>query len=166
MRIRFAATIATTFLLCLIGCGGGGSGGDSSTPTLEATYTFDSDDTPLDMEDYNWPFGVASEVTVGGLDVSISKVSVQVNISHSFAWDLAIYLTSPANTKVLLSYRNPSNDGLPRRIHSQPAQARHPAAAAKWVAAKALAANPSAAKALPALKPNQPTQSMVAPIAV
>ena len=54
----------------------------------------------------------------------------------------------------------PSTVGLPRVIHSMPAQASAPAAAAKCVAQKALAARPSAASALPALKPNQPTHSM------
>ncbi len=41
-----------------------------------------------------------------------------------------------------------------------------PAAAEKWVAANALAAMPSAARALPALKPNQPTHNSPAPRAV
>ena len=46
------------------------------------------------------------------------------------------------------------------------AQVSPPAAAARCVAAKALEARPSAFRALPALKPNQPTQSIVAPMAV
>ena len=60
----------------------------------------------------------------------------------------------------------PSTVGLLRVNHSTSGQASAPAAAAKWVAAKALAAMPSAAKALPALKPNQPTHSSAAPRAV
>ena len=40
------------------------------------------------------------------------------------------------------------------------------AAAAKWVLTKALVANELAARALPALKPNQPNQSNAAPITV
>src|SRR4051812_40759964 len=60
----------------------------------------------------------------------------------------------------------PSTVGLPVLIHSMPDQARAPAAAEKCVAANALAATPSAAEALPALKPNQPTHSMAAPNAV
>src|SRR5580698_4188754 len=60
----------------------------------------------------------------------------------------------------------PSNVGLPRVIHSTRAQATAPAAAEKCVAINALAAMPSAAPALPALKPNQPTQSRPAPSAV
>ena len=70
--------------------------------------------------------------------------------------------TSPATTPE----QAPSTLGLPRMIHSMPAQVSPPAAAAKCVAAKALAASPSAASALPALKPNQPTQSIAAPMAV
>ena len=41
-----------------------------------------------------------------------------------------------------------------------------PAAAEKCVTMNALAANPSDASSLPALKPNQPTHSIAAPIAV
>ena len=70
--------------------------------------------------------------------------------------------TSPATTPEQV----PRMDGLPRVIHSIAAQVNPPAAAAKCVAAKALAASPLAFKALPALKPNQPTQSMAAPMAV
>src|ERR1700744_3685897 len=54
--------------------------------------------------------------------------------------------------------------GLPLRIHSA---AHHPmtaVAAAKCVATKALVARLPAPKALPALNPNQPTQSRHAPI--
>ena len=58
----------------------------------------------------------------------------------------------------------PSTLGLPRVIHSITAQASVPAAAEKWVAAKALAANSSLASWLPALNPNQPTHSKQAPI--
>ena len=60
----------------------------------------------------------------------------------------------------------PSRLGLPRNFHSRAAQVSPPAAAAKCVAAKAQVANRLADKALPALKPNQPTQSMAAPRAV
>ena len=58
----------------------------------------------------------------------------------------------------------PSTVGLPRRIHSMANQPRVAAAAAKCVAAKALVASELAASALPALKPNQPTQSKQAPM--
>ena len=56
--------------------------------------------------------------------------------------------------------------GLPRVIHSISGQAIAPAAAENCVAAKALAAKPLALRALPALKPNQPTHSSTAPIIV
>ena len=67
--------------------------------------------------------------------------------------------TRPATTPEQV----PRMVGLPRKIHSMAAQVSPPAAAAKCVAAKALAARPPAFKALPALKPNQPTQSSAAP---
>ena len=60
----------------------------------------------------------------------------------------------------------PSKLGLPRKIHSRPAQVSPPDAAQKCVTMKALLASRPAATALPALKPNQPTQSIVAPMAV
>ena len=58
----------------------------------------------------------------------------------------------------------PSTLGLPLRIHSAPAQPMAAAAAAKWVATKALVARLPALSALPALKPNQPTHSRQAPM--
>lgn len=113
MKNAIKWSLVSIALIALAACGGGGGGGgDSTSPTLEATYTFDSEDTPLAIK-YNWPVGVVSEVNVSGFIGSISKVTVQVNISHQFDWDLEIYLTSPSNTEVLLSYRNPSNNGLP-----------------------------------------------------
>ena len=60
----------------------------------------------------------------------------------------------------------PSTVGLPVLIHSVSIQPSVAAAAAKLVSTKALVASPLAARALPALKPNQPTQSRAAPITV
>src|SRR5215467_6652325 len=71
-----------------------------------------------------------------------------------------VMATSPATAPEMA----PSALGLPLRIHSA---AHHPttaAAAAKCVATKALVAKPPALRALPALKPNHPTQSRHAPI--
>ncbi len=70
--------------------------------------------------------------------------------------------TNPATTPEHV----PRIVGLPRKIHSMPAQVKPAAAAAKCVAQNALAASSLAANALPALKPNQPTHNIVAPIAV
>ena len=58
----------------------------------------------------------------------------------------------------------PSTLGLPLSRHSTVAQLSAAAAAEKWVAAKALLANSPALTALPALKPNHPTQSSPVPI--
>ena len=52
---------------------------------------------------------------------------------------------------------------LPPCSHSAAIQDRAAAAVAMWVVTKALAASPSAARADPALKPNQPNQRMAAP---
>src|ERR1700757_4668830 len=71
-----------------------------------------------------------------------------------------VIATSPATAPEIA----PRALGLPLRIHSA---ALHPitaAAAAKCVATNALVARLPALKALPALNPNQPTQSRHAPI--
>src|SRR6266850_6672127 len=59
--------------------------------------------------------------------------------------------------------QKPSTLGLPRRTYSAIAQLKEAIAVAIVVVIKALAATPSAATALPALKPYQPTQSMPVP---
>src|SRR4029078_3008497 len=59
----------------------------------------------------------------------------------------------------------PSSVGLPLRIHSAAIQPRVAAAAAVLVLRKAVAASSPGDTALPALKPNQPTQRSEAPIA-
>src|SRR6185369_12264246 len=62
--------------------------------------------------------------------------------------------------------QKPRTVGLSRTIHSTAAQLRPATAAARVVVVKACAATPSAATALPALKPYQPTHSMPVPIMV
>src|SRR5271170_1665956 len=57
----------------------------------------------------------------------------------------------------------PSTLGFPVCAHSANIQASAAAAAAKWVATKALEASDDAASADPALNPNQPTHSRQAP---
>src|SRR5215472_7376087 len=73
--------------------------------------------------------------------------------------DAGVMATSPATAPEMA----PRTLGLPLRIHSANIQPRVAAAAAKWVATKALDASPEAARALPALNPNQPTQRRQAP---
>src|SRR5215471_3712252 len=60
----------------------------------------------------------------------------------------------------------PSTVGLPVTHHSASTQDSVAAAAPRLVATKAETARPLAASALPALKPNQPTQSSPAPVTV
>src|SRR5215470_960730 len=74
--------------------------------------------------------------------------------------DAGVMATSPATAPEIA----PSTLGLPLRIHSANIQARAAAAVAKCVATKALVASADAATALPALNPNQPTQSRHAPM--
>ena len=58
----------------------------------------------------------------------------------------------------------PITVGLPILTHSIPIQVSAPTAALIWVTNMAIPAEPSAATALPALKPNQPTHSIAAPM--
>src|SRR5262245_47943696 len=74
--------------------------------------------------------------------------------------DAGVTATNPATAPEMA----PSTEGLPVRNHSAATQPRIPAAVAKCVATKALAARLLAANALPALKPNQPIHSNPAPI--
>src|SRR5215467_981436 len=62
--------------------------------------------------------------------------------------------------------QKPSTLGLPRVIHSASGQTNDATAVARVVVVNAFAAMLSAATALPALKPYQPTQSMPVPITV
>src|ERR1043165_1755508 len=59
--------------------------------------------------------------------------------------------------------QNPRILGLPRNIHSAIGQTKEATAVARVVVVKAFAATPSAATALPALKPYHPTQSTPVP---
>ncbi len=73
--------------------------------------------------------------------------------------EAGVMVPSPATIPVAA----PRTLGLPNRHHSMADQAMTPAAAEMWVATRAMAALPSAARALPALKPNHPTHSIPAP---
>ena len=70
--------------------------------------------------------------------------------------------TRPATAAVTI----PSTLGLPFLTHSMNIQVRAAAPVHTWVTSMAMPAAPSAARALPALKPNQPTHSMEAPTTV
>src|SRR3982751_2041455 len=71
-----------------------------------------------------------------------------------------VMTTSPATAPE----QNPSTLGLPLRSHSAMGQTKEATAVAKVVVMNALAATPSAATALPALNPYQPTHNMPVPI--
>src|SRR5213596_1613696 len=60
--------------------------------------------------------------------------------------------------------QKPSTLGLPRKIHSAIGQTKEATAVARVVVVNALAATTSAATALPALKPYQPTHNIPVPI--
>src|SRR5882724_5906580 len=74
--------------------------------------------------------------------------------------DAGVMATSPATAPEM----PPSALGFPFLIHSAHIQPSAAVAAAKCVATNALVARPDADSALPALKPNQPTQGRHAPM--
>src|SRR5947207_2074212 len=74
--------------------------------------------------------------------------------------EAGVIATSPATAPEAA----PSIVGLPVLIHSATIQPNAAKEAAVWVTTNALVASPPALKAEPALKPNQPTQSIAAPI--
>src|SRR5580658_1734339 len=74
--------------------------------------------------------------------------------------DAGVMATSPATAPEMA----PRAVGLPLWIHSATVQPRAAAAAAKWVLMKAEVASGLAARAEPALNPNQPTQRRQAPM--
>src|SRR5437879_6540834 len=74
--------------------------------------------------------------------------------------DAGVIATSPATAPEM----PPSMLGLPECSHSAAIHASAAVAAAKCVATNALVASPDAERALPALNPNQPTQSRHAPM--
>src|SRR5215468_3550139 len=83
----------------------------------------------------------------------------------------AIGVTNPAAGVIATSPATapeaaPRTVGLPRDDHSVNIQPSAAAAVALLVVMKACAARPLAASALPALKPNQPNHSRLAPITV
>src|SRR4051812_26636531 len=74
--------------------------------------------------------------------------------------EAGVMATSPATAPEM----PPRTLGLPAFIHSAMTHPSAAVAAAKCVATKALVARLEAARALPALNPNQPTHSKAAPI--
>ena len=76
--------------------------------------------------------------------------------------DAGVIAASPATLPVTI----PSTEGRPARSHSIAIQVSAAVAAEICVTTSAIAALPLAPSALPALKPNQPTQSMPVPATV
>ncbi len=76
--------------------------------------------------------------------------------------EAGVILPKPATMPVTM----PNTLGLPYLIHSKNIQVSEARAALMCVTRMAMPASPLAASALPPLKPNQPTQSMPAPVTV
>ena len=71
-----------------------------------------------------------------------------------------VMVANPATMPVAM----PTTVGLPCLIHSRAIQVKAATAALMWVTSMAMPASVLAATALPALNPNQPTQSIAAPM--
>src|SRR3954468_9493676 len=84
-------------------------------------------------------------------------ISADIGLTNPAA---GVITTSPATAPEIA----PRTVGFPVLSHSANIHPSVAAAAAKCVAMKALLARPVALSALPALNPNQPTQSSAAPI--
>ncbi|HQR08480.1 MAG TPA: proprotein convertase P-domain-containing protein [Gemmatales bacterium] len=73
---------------------------NAPVPT-STTTTYSATDLPLGIYDYTTTY---STITVPS-DIAISKLTVQLNISHTYDSDLAIYLISPSGAVVTLANR-------------------------------------------------------------
>lgn len=86
----------------------------STAPSAGAGYslfagmrqTFTSTDVPKSIPDYTT---VTSNLTVASGPSAISKVTVKLNITHTYDGDIGIFLKSPAGTEITLSYRHGSS---------------------------------------------------------
>ena len=102
-----ALVAAMAVLMFIPACGGGGGGGGGGT-AVTADYV--STDTPLSIPDSNSsetvPGLVSSYMLVTGAPNPVSKVTLTINITHTYTPDLWIYLISPSSTSVLVSWMN------------------------------------------------------------
>ncbi|MFT3883703.1 MAG: proprotein convertase P-domain-containing protein [Gemmatales bacterium] len=74
----------------------------TNTPVpTSTTTTYSANDMPVGIFDYTTTY---STITVPS-DIAISKLTVQLNISHTYDSDLVIYLISPSGTVVTLTNR-------------------------------------------------------------
>jgi subtilisin-like proprotein convertase family protein len=80
--------------------------GAPNPPSLIGTFT--STDTPLAIPDEGGAPPITSTINATGTG-TVSKVTVRVNISHSYVSDVLIFLIAPNGTRVTLSSSNGSS---------------------------------------------------------
>src|SRR5690242_13104885 len=147
-------------------------------PTSDARFVLRFGFTSADA---NTPARIAPSVPPTPWTPNVSSASSYLKIALSFV--TARYGTTAASTPMIIALlaltkpahgvittrpptipeQKPSTVGLPRVIHSIAGQTPPAIAAASVVDTNALAEMPSAATALPALKPYQPTHRMPVP---
>jgi subtilisin-like proprotein convertase family protein len=93
------AALAVPFAIAACGGGGGGGGGGGS---VNSEYV--STDTPISIPDNDVVTGAVSQINVSGIAGTIAKVTVDVNIKHTWDDDLTIWLESPEGTLVNLAF--------------------------------------------------------------
>lgn len=104
-KISLSGLAAGSYFVKVIGVNGATNSNYSLTanapvPTTSST-TFSATDLPLGIYDFTT---TVSEITVP-TDIAISKLTVQLSISHTYDSDLIIYLVSPSGTVVTLANR-------------------------------------------------------------
>ena len=75
--------------------------------------TYNSTDVPKQIPDMNTS-GVTSIINIID-DFTVSDVNVNIDITHTWLWDLQVYLKSPSGTEVLIYDRNCGSSGEQRQ---------------------------------------------------
>lgn len=83
------------------GTGGEAADGFGTTLTLGGAGTYSSTDTPQPIQDFTYTVSSIEVPT----DLVIAKVTVKINVSHTFDSDLQIWLLAPSGWSVLLANR-------------------------------------------------------------
>lgn len=105
LRQWIAPALVVTLVAILPGCGGGGS-----EPSGPQTLTFNASDVPQAIRDFTT---IQSTISASGMRGTISSVTVNVNITHTFIGDLIVSVRGPNGvTSVLHNRAGGSTDNI------------------------------------------------------